>query len=62
MIYCAMPYAIEDLIPIEKTFKKDELVTDAKADLIRGYVEDIDFVMKNVKLGDGTQLKYENLL
>ena len=62
MIYCAMPYVIEDLIQIEKTFKKDELVTDAKADLIRGYVEDIDFEMKNIKLGDGTQLKYEKLV
>ena len=62
MIYCAMPYVIESLIPIEKTFKKDELVTDAKADLIRGYVENIDFDMKNVKLGDGTQLKYEKLV
>jgi len=62
MIYCAMPYVIEDYISIEKTFKKDELVTDAKADLIRGYVEDIDFDMKNVKLADGTQLKYEKLV
>ncbi len=62
MIYCAMPYVIEDLIPIEKTFKKDELVTDSKADLIRGYVKDIDFDMKNVKLADGTQLKYEKLI
>lgn len=62
MICCAMPYIIEDIIPIEKTFKKDELVTDAKADLIRDYVEDIDFDMKNVKLADGTQLKYEKLI
>jgi len=62
MIYCAMPYVIEDLIPIEKTFKKDELVTDAKADLIHNYVEDIDFDTKKVKLTDGTQLKYEKLV
>jgi len=62
MIYCAMPYVIEDLIPIEKTFKKDELITDSKADLIRGYVEEIDFDMKKVRISDGTWLKYEKLV
>ena len=35
MIYCVMPYVIEGLIPIEKTLKKDELVTDSGAALIR---------------------------
>jgi thioredoxin reductase len=29
MIYCAMPYVIENIIPKEKTLKKDELVTES---------------------------------
>jgi NADH oxidase (H2O2-forming) len=62
MIYCAMPYVIDDLIPIEKTFKKNELITDAKADLICEYVQDINFDTKSVKLTNGTQLKYEKLV
>jgi NADPH-dependent 2,4-dienoyl-CoA reductase/sulfur reductase-like enzyme len=36
MIYCAMPYVIEELIPIEKTFKKDELVADSETGIIIG--------------------------
>ncbi len=31
LIYCAMPYVIEKILPIEKTHKKDALVTDAGA-------------------------------
>ncbi len=42
MIYCAMPYAIEGLMPPERTWKKDALVTDSGADLIRDVAEKID--------------------
>ena len=27
MVYCAIPYAIEGIVPLEKTFKKDSLIT-----------------------------------
>ena len=62
MIYCAMPYVIEGLIPIEKTFKKDQLVTDSGAELIRGMVETIDFEQKLLMLAGGRQIAYEKLI
>ncbi len=62
MIYCAMPYAVEGLFPIEKTFKKDELVTDSGADLIRSTVTNVDFDGKVIKLENGKELAYEDLV
>ena len=62
MIYCAMPYVIEGLIPTEKTLKKDALVTDAGADLIRDYVTEIDFKEKKIKLSDSEEIGYEKLV
>ena len=48
MIYCAMPYVIEDILPFEKTLKKDELVTDTGATLIRDNVISVNFGAKTV--------------
>ena len=62
MIYCAMPYAVEGLFPLEKTFKKDALVTDAGADLIRGTVSEVDFNNRSIKLEDNYELSYEKLI
>jgi len=62
MIYCAMPYAVEGLFPVEKTFKKDTLVTDAGADLIRATVSNVDFENKNIQLDDDSNLSYEKLI
>ena len=47
MIYCAMPYAIEKVVALEKTFKQDSLVTEAGADLIRDKVSSVNFDEKN---------------
>ena len=49
MIYCAMPYVIEKILPIEKTFKKDELVTDTGATLLRDTATSVDFKNKTVQ-------------
>ncbi len=62
MIYCAMPYAIEGLISVEKTLKKDTLVTDAGADLIRAVVEQIDLENKRLLLSDSRTITYEKLV
>ena len=62
MIYCAMPYAIEKIIRIEKTLKKDDLVTDAGADLIRDKVEKIDFDQKVVITEKHNSYEYEKLV
>ncbi len=62
MIYCAMPYVIEGLIEIDKTLKKDALVTDAGADLVRALVTHIDFNRKRVTLSNSSELSYEKLI
>ena len=59
MVYCAMPYVIEGILPIEKTFKKDELVIDAGAELIRSAARSIDFDEKVVKLENDDEIGYE---
>jgi len=48
MIYCAIPYAIEGLFGPHKTFKKNELVTDAGVTLIQRAVKEADLRAKRV--------------
>lgn len=62
MIYCAMPYAVEKKIPMEKTLKKDSLVTDSGARLIRDKVRNVDFRKKKVELFSGDILSYRKLV
>ena len=62
MIYCAMPYAIEGIMNIEKTLKKDSIVTDAGAALIRDFVTKVDFDNKIVETKSGASYKYEKLI
>jgi len=62
MIYCVMPYAIEGLLPFEKTLKKDSLITDAKADLIRDKAIKVDFDSKVVTTVDNGEISYEKLV
>jgi len=62
MIYCAMPYVIEGLLPYEKTLKTDDLVTDTGAELIRDTAESVDFEKKIVKTADGSEYGYNELV
>ena len=62
MIYCAMPYVIQGIFPIEKSFKKDSLVTDSGAKLIRDYVIRVDFDKKQVETEKGNIYSYEKLV
>ena len=62
MIYCAMPYVIEDLLPYEKTLKTDEIVTETGADLIRDLAVEIDFENKTVKTAKGDDYSYNELV
>lgn len=62
MIYCAMPYVIEKILPMEKTFKKDELVTSTGAELIRDTVTKVDFGSKSVFTASGEEYRYEKLV
>lgn len=62
MIYCAMPYAIEGLMNVEKTLKSDHLVTNAGAELIRDRAIAVDFAKKTVSTEQGQTLGYETLV
>ncbi|MCK5878252.1 MAG: FAD-dependent oxidoreductase, partial [Holophagae bacterium] len=62
MIYCAMPYVIENEISLEKSFKSDDLVTDSGADLIRTAVTEVDFDNKTVTTEDGEAYGYHTLI
>jgi len=62
MVYCAMPYAIEGLLEVEKTFKADSLVTDAGAELIRGLVTDVDVEKRQLRLNGGATISYDKLV
>ncbi|NOZ13703.1 MAG: FAD-dependent oxidoreductase [Acidobacteria bacterium] len=62
MIYCAMPYVIENEIPLEKSFKSDSLVTGSGADLIRSAVTRVDFDNKTVTTADGESYGYQKLI
>ncbi len=62
MIYCAMPYVIENTIEMQKCLKKDELVTEAGADLIRDRVNNVNFDNKKLELHRGDVLYYNKLV
>lgn len=62
VIYCAIPYAIEGIIDMDKIAKRDELVTDTGADLIKASAKNIDFDAHLVTLDDGRSIKYNKLL
>ena len=62
MIYCAMPYAIEGLMSVEKTLKSDHLVTNAGAELIRDRAIAVDFTNKTVSTEQGHTLGYKTLV
>jgi NADPH-dependent 2,4-dienoyl-CoA reductase/sulfur reductase-like enzyme len=62
LVYCAMPYVIEDLIDKHKCFKKDELITDAGGELIRDMVTSVDFKSKTLLLQSGNSLAYDKLV
>ncbi|MDA3808015.1 MAG: FAD-dependent oxidoreductase [Thiomicrorhabdus sp.] len=62
MIYCAMPYAIEKIVALEKTFKQDSIVTESGADLIRDKVASVDFEAKTVLTEQEQSFGYDKLV
>lgn len=62
MIYCAMPYVVENLIEKKKCLKNDELVTDTGAELIRDEVVSIDFDNKNLFLKNDRELSFKKII
>jgi len=62
MIYCAMPYAIEKLLPLEKTLKQDSIVTDENVDLIKDKAISVNFDNKIVTTELNGEINYEKLV
>lgn len=62
MIYCALPYVIEKVVSLEKTFKSDALVTDNGVDLIRDQVAQVDFTARKVWTKSGNSYPYQKLI
>lgn len=62
MIYCAMPYVIENLIDIHKCFKTDTLVTGSGAELIRDTVTNVDFSTSTIHLEENGQITFDKLV
>ncbi|MGM0377468.1 MAG: FAD-dependent oxidoreductase, partial [Bacteroidota bacterium] len=62
LVYCAMPYVIEDLIEKDKCLKTDSLVTDSGAELIKNKVVDIDFQGKTLVLENQETVSWQKLV
>ncbi|OQY09349.1 MAG: FAD-dependent pyridine nucleotide-disulfide oxidoreductase [Fusobacteriia bacterium 4572_132] len=62
MVYCAMPYAIEELLTLEKTLKQDKIVTETGAKLVRDKVVSVDFDKKNVVTEKNQTISYDKLI
>jgi NAD(P)H-nitrite reductase large subunit len=62
MIYCAMPYVIEGLIPHQDTLKSDNLVTDNGGTLIRDEVSEINFEGRSLQMKSGETYEYGKLI
>lgn len=61
MVYCAIPYALEGLIPVASTLKKDELVTELGIELIRESAESVDLEEHRVVTDTGRVVSFERL-
>ncbi|MEW6709932.1 MAG: FAD-dependent oxidoreductase [Candidatus Riflebacteria bacterium] len=62
VIYCAIPYVIEGVIEHQALAKKDELITETGATLIRSRVKSVDFDGHLVTLENGQVIEYSKLL
>jgi len=62
MIYCAMPYAIEGIMPLEKTLKADKIVTEVGAKLIRESIIKVDFKNKTLESDSSKKYSYKQLI
>ena len=61
MVYCAIPYALEGLFSADKTFKKDDLLTEVGTNLLRLKAVRVDPEQHQVDLEDGSTISYGKL-
>lgn len=62
VIYCALPYVVEGLLPADKVRKPDSLVTDTGTTLIRDEAVSVDFIGKTVTTASSGMFPYDKLL
>jgi len=62
IVYCAIPYAIEGLFGVEKINKRDELVTEPGARLIKDRAVSVDLDGRQCRTAGGLTIRYETLL
>lgn len=62
VIYCALPYVIEDLVEKDTVRKSDKLITDTGARLINDYAVNVDFENRVVETKDSGTYKYDRLI
>ncbi len=62
IIYCALPYAIEGLFPLNKCFKTDELVTGVGAELIREKAVKLNLNARECFFESGRRVGFDKLL
>jgi len=62
VIYCAIPYVIEGLIEPGAIAKKDELITETGAQLLKIAASKVDLAGHLVTLADGRQIEYGKLI
>lgn len=62
MIYCAIPYVLEGVVPPEKALKADTLVTGAGIELVREEAVAVDARARRVWISGGGELVADRLL
>ncbi|MBC7196327.1 MAG: NAD(P)/FAD-dependent oxidoreductase, partial [Deferribacterales bacterium] len=62
VIYCALPYVVEDLVEKEKIRKQDSLVLDVGAKLVKDKVTKVDFEKKLLLTENSGDFQYDKLI
>ena len=62
VIYCALPYVVEELVEREKIRKQDSLVTDVGAKLIKDKTIKVDFDRKTLITEKSGEFEYDKLI
>jgi NADPH-dependent 2,4-dienoyl-CoA reductase/sulfur reductase-like enzyme len=62
VIYCALPYVVENLIDKEKIRKSDNLLLDVGINLVKDSVENVDLINKKVISKNNGEFIYDKLI
>ncbi|AEI15152.1 CoA-disulfide reductase [Flexistipes sinusarabici DSM 4947] len=62
VIYCALPYVVEDLVDRQKVRKSDNLITETGATLVKDKAVNVDFENKVVKTELSGNYNYDKLI